>query len=191
MTQGTRGAARWHRLCAPIALGLLVACASDNGPRGSSERGVEADIEATHNVGPTSADPGALRGSRNLFLPADADKGGEQGRVPSPVQAAPGQPSAGIGGLVQDATARGDARTGRSFALDNCRPCHVVAPTSSSSVRFANAPEFRAIANRANTTQLGLTVWLTNPHPTMPTLVLSPQEARDVIAYILSLRDKQ
>jgi mono/diheme cytochrome c family protein len=177
-------------LVVPVALGLLVACASDDGFRGSSERSLEADIDATRNVGPTSADPGALRGSRNPFLPADTDKGSVQGQIPAPVRAAPGPSSAGISGLAQDPAARGDAQAGRAFALENCRPCHVVAPTSASAVRFANAPEFRAIANDARTTQLGLTVWLTNPHPTMPTLVLSPQETRDVIAYILSLRNK-
>jgi hypothetical protein len=42
-----------------------------------------------------------------------------------------------------------------------------------------------------STTHLSLIVWLTNPHPTMPSLVLSPQEAADVIAYIQSLRDSR
>jgi hypothetical protein len=35
-----------------------------------------------------------------------------------------------------------------------------------------------------------LNIWLTNPHLTMPNLVLYPQEAADVIAYILSLREQ-
>jgi hypothetical protein len=38
--------------------------------------------------------------------------------------------------------------------------------------------------------QIRLNIWLTNPHPTMPKLVLYPQEAADVIAYILSLRER-
>jgi hypothetical protein len=59
---------------------------------------------------------------------------------------------------------------------------------SKSPIRFANAPDFPAIANKPGTTAMGLNIWLTNPHPTMPTLVLYPQEAADVIAYILSLR---
>ena len=37
---------------------------------------------------------------------------------------------------------------------------------------------------------VGLNIWLTNPHPTMPKLVLYPQEAAAVIAYILSLREQ-
>ena len=93
--------------------------------------------------------------------------------------------------MGEASTGVGDPRIGRSFALDNCRPCHVVAPDQTSAIRFANAPTFRAIANAASTSQFGLNVWLTNPHPTMPTLVLSPDESANVIAYILSLRDRR
>lgn len=179
----------WHWVLAPITICLLAACASDDGRRTASSPNVETDIDATRNTGPTSADPGALRGSRNPFLSTDANTAEEQAPTTPVVRAGPGPPTIGIGAVTQDTTAPGTARAGLAFALDNCRPCHVVAPTSAA-VRFANAPEFMAIANDARTTPLGLTVWLTNPHPTMPTLVLSPQEARDVIAYILSLREK-
>jgi hypothetical protein len=47
------------------------------------------------------------------------------------------------------------------------------------------------IANAPRTTAIGLNIWLTNPHPTMPKLVLDPQEAADVIAFILSLREQR
>jgi len=89
---------------------------------------------------------------------------------------------------VANVSADGNARHGRDFAFDNCRPCHVVAFDQKSPTRFSDAPDFMRIANNAATTNLSLAVWLTNPHPTMPSLVLSPQEAGDVIAYILSLR---
>ena len=82
----------------------------------------------------------------------------------------------------------GRVSVGRSFALANCRPCHIVAPGQGSAVRFANAPDFHAIAANPRTTDLSLNVWLRNPHPTMPTLVLTRQEATDVIAYIRRLR---
>ena len=39
-------------------------------------------------------------------------------------------------------------------------------------------------------TPIRLNIWLTNPHLTMPNLVLYPQEAADVIAYIFSLREQ-
>ena len=85
----------------------------------------------------------------------------------------------------------GNPPAGHDFALGTCTPCHVVAPDQKSPVRFADAPDFRAIARAPGTTQIGLNIWLTNPHPTMPKLVLDPQEAADVIAYILSLRDQR
>jgi hypothetical protein len=65
-----------------------------------------------------------------------------------------------------------------------------VTPSQSPGIRFANAPDFHAIANMSSTTPFGLMVWLTNPHPSMPSLVLTRQESTDVIAYILSLRDR-
>lgn len=97
----------------------------------------------------------------------------------------------GIGGIARDASVQGDPRAGHDFAIDNCRPCHVVAADTKSALRFSNAPDFHTIANIRTTTPFSLTVWLTNPHPTMPSLVLTPQEADNVIAYILSLRDKR
>jgi len=106
----------------------------------------------------------------------------------SVVVSADARPSMGIAGLAQSSADSGNAARGRDFAFDNCRPCHVVAPNQTSTTRFSNAPDFRAIANAPTTTPLSLIVWLTNPHPTMPSLVLSPQEAADVIAYIQSLR---
>ena len=36
-----------------------------------------------------------------------------------------------------------------------------------------------------------LYVWMTSSHPTMPDIVLSPEELRNVAAYILSLQDEQ
>lgn len=100
------------------------------------------------------------------------------------------RPSMGIAGLAQPSPDSGNAARGRDFAFDNCRPCHVVAPNQTSAKRFSNAPDFHSVANAPTTTPLSLIVWLTNPHPTMPSLVLSPQEAADVIAYIQSLRNK-
>ena len=109
---------------------------------------------------------------------------------PPVVAATDAPPIIGLAGISQAQTNPGNASRGRDFAFDNCRPCHVVAPNQPSTTRFSNAPDFRAIANMPTTTSLSLVVWLTNPHPTMPSLVLSAQEAADVIAYIQSLRDR-
>jgi len=84
----------------------------------------------------------------------------------------------------------GHPAAGRSFALQVCTPCHLVAADQISPKRFITAPDFPAIANTLAMTELALHVFLSNPHPTMPNLVLTPQEQDDVIAYIVSLRRK-
>lgn len=126
--------------------------------------------------------------SRAVFAPAPAPRA-PQPSPATPVAAAPQTPSRlGIAGIAQIADAEGDVRRGRDFAFDNCRPCHVVGPDQHSATRFSDAPSFPAVANMPSMTPASLIVWLTNPHPTMPSLVLSPQEVSDVIAYIESLR---
>ena len=91
---------------------------------------------------------------------------------------------------AQETPAGGDPQAGRAFALEVCAACHVVSSRQLAPARFAVAPSFHAIANTAGMTALALKVFLTTPHKTMPNLILHADEAADVIAYILSLRDK-
>lgn len=84
----------------------------------------------------------------------------------------------------------GDPATGKAFALEVCTPCHVVTPDQISPPRFAVAPDFQAVANTSAITDMALHAFLTSPHPTMPYLILSAEEERNVIAYILSLRKR-
>lgn len=91
---------------------------------------------------------------------------------------------------AQDNLSGGDLAAGRAFALKTCTPCHLVSPDQLSPRRAATAPTFQAIANTRGMTASALHAFLATPHPTMPNLILAPQEARDVIAYIVSLRDR-
>ena len=167
-----------------LALALLAGCnARDADMSGSPGRGLEQDIAATRYGEPDSARPGAVR---SVFEPLGAPSVEESKLAEKPE--APSAPTMGIAGLASGEAGSGNPAAGRRFAFDNCRPCHVVAPDQSSAVRFANAPDFRAIANAPGATGVRLMLWLTNPHPTMPTLILTPQEARDVIAYLQNLR---
>lgn len=84
----------------------------------------------------------------------------------------------------------GNPASGRAFAQQTCTPCHVVSPSQSSPGRSSRAPSFQAIANAPGMTASSLRAFLATPHPTMPNLILSRQETVDVIAYILSLREK-
>lgn len=84
--------------------------------------------------------------------------------------------------------AGGDPRQGRAFALEVCTPCHVVSKDQLSPPRFSDAPAFAAIANAPGMTAMSLAAFLGSPHPSMPNLILSADEQRDVIRYILSLQ---
>jgi mono/diheme cytochrome c family protein len=82
----------------------------------------------------------------------------------------------------------GDASRGLDFALRACAECHGVRVGETTSPR-AESPPFGSIAKTKGMTGLALKVWLQTPHPSMPNLILSPDDRDDVIAYILSLRD--
>ena len=81
-----------------------------------------------------------------------------------------------------------DVAAGHAFARRVCRPCHVVDPGQPKPRLLTIGPSFVDVANTSGMTKTALYVWLQSPHPTMPNLILSAQEAADVIAYIRSLR---
>jgi mono/diheme cytochrome c family protein len=91
---------------------------------------------------------------------------------------------------LSDAELVGDPAAGHAVAADICSECHSVEGRAPSPVE--DAPTFRELAGQAGITATALQVWLTTFHPdrTMPAIVLSDAERRDVIAYILSLRDR-
>ena len=95
-----------------------------------------------------------------------------------------------FGGTQALAQPMGDPAAGRAFALEVCTPCHVVAPDQVSPRRLAVAADFHTIANTSGMTEMALHAFLSTPHPTMPNLILSPEEDRDVVAYIHSLMDR-
>lgn len=82
-----------------------------------------------------------------------------------------------------------DGNVGRGLvvAQRECATCHGVTGAQGFSP-VAKATPFIQIANTPGMTGMALNVWLTNPHPSMPNLVLAPRERADVIAYILSLK---
>ena len=82
----------------------------------------------------------------------------------------------------------GDAKAGRAFAQETCTKCHAIGSDGKAISPNKAAPTFRSVAGMSTTTPLGLRVFLSTPHPTMPNLILSKTEMDNVIAYILSLR---
>jgi mono/diheme cytochrome c family protein len=76
---------------------------------------------------------------------------------------------------------------GLALAKQVCARCHAVEKGASASPA-AGAPSFEDIANTPGMTATALSAALHTSHSTMPNLVLTGDEAGNVIAYILSLK---
>jgi mono/diheme cytochrome c family protein len=86
--------------------------------------------------------------------------------------------------LAQDAD---DIGHGREIAHTICAACHVVARGQLVSPN-SEAPPFPTLAATSGMTTIALTAALLTSHRQMPNIILQPDERRDVIAYILSLK---
>jgi mono/diheme cytochrome c family protein len=84
----------------------------------------------------------------------------------------------------------GDVAAGHAFAREACNSCHIVEADPRSPRLISVGPAFRDIANTPGITAIALRAFLASSHPRMPNFVLTPEETADVIAYILSLRDR-
>ena len=95
-----------------------------------------------------------------------------------------------FGAFVHAASeALADSNSGSEFAQRICAECHAVLPEDTKSPN-AEAPRFKVIADNPFWTRTALIVWFQTPHPKMPNLLLDAEDRENVIAYILSLRDK-
>lgn len=77
--------------------------------------------------------------------------------------------------------------TGRMLAERLCANCHVVSRDATGTA-IAGVPTFPAIAAHPGQTAERLAGIIIVPHPPMPAIQLTRDEARNIIAYILSLR---
>jgi mono/diheme cytochrome c family protein len=92
----------------------------------------------------------------------------------------------------------GDVEAGRHFALFACTGCHQVTPDQPfKPIRegLPRPPDFKDIANRSDVTAAFLqhhleTLPAVPQDAHMPNPMLSSQEIRDVVAFIISLRDR-
>jgi len=92
----------------------------------------------------------------------------------------------------------GNVQAGRAFALLACTGCHVVAPDQPFKPVYKgppNPPDFKDIANLPGVTAQSLrqhleTLPAVPQKGHMPNLELSEDELRDVVAFIISLRDQ-
>jgi mono/diheme cytochrome c family protein len=91
----------------------------------------------------------------------------------------------GHAGLAQEA----DVAAGQAYAEQVCAACHAVLANENMSP-LPQAPTFQSVADTPGMTEVALTVWLQSSHPTMPNIILKPDELRNVVAYIRSLARK-
>jgi len=89
------------------------------------------------------------------------------------------------GALAQEA----DIEAGAAYAERVCAACHAVLANEQISP-LPQAPTFQSVADTPGMTELALTVWLQSSHPTMPNIILKPDDLRNVVAYIRSLERK-
>ena len=80
------------------------------------------------------------------------------------------------------------AQQGLRFARAVCAQCHLVDKVAGRSTNV-DAPTFKAIAKTPGLTSAGLAAMLQTVHRTMPNVVIKGDDAKDIIAYILSLKE--
>ncbi|MGO4672888.1 cytochrome c [Bosea sp. 2YAB26] len=93
-----------------------------------------------------------------------------------------------IGIDVTAAQSIGDAAAGRNLASTWCAACHRI--TGEDRDRARTPPDFGAIADTSQQTELSLRVFLQTPHGQMPRYQFSRSEIDDIISYLLSLRSR-
>ena len=81
----------------------------------------------------------------------------------------------------------GNAAAGFAVARRLCADCHAIQSRQNISPN-PFAPHFEYVANIDGMTAMALTVALQRSHRTMPNLLLTAKETRDVVRYILSLK---
>jgi len=85
-----------------------------------------------------------------------------------------------------DAALAADAAKGKILAERWCASCHVVA--SGQQLGNTQAPPFSEVAKKDRIDAPMVAYYLMTPHPRMPDMNLSRNEAADLAAYIVSLK---
>lgn len=78
--------------------------------------------------------------------------------------------------------------TRQKYAEAVCSECHAALPNDTAS-KVAKATAFETVANSPGMNELAISVWLQTTHPSMPNIVVKPNDISDVAAYIVSLKD--
>lgn len=88
-------------------------------------------------------------------------------------------------------TASSDAvYRGAAVARQVCAQCHDIGDGSKPAI-YSQAPTFKSVLEKPDTTAEGLSQWLKSSHPSMPHYVFTEPEVADIVAYIMSLKTAQ
>ncbi len=79
-----------------------------------------------------------------------------------------------------------NAANGKTLAERWCASCHVVSPVQKQAT--TQAPPFSEVAKKEHMDAPMIALFLLNPHPKMPDMNLTRNEAADLAAYIVSLK---
>jgi len=99
------------------------------------------------------------------------------------------------GGVAMAATdGPGNPAFGRRIADDFCSKCHIVAPEQEPGggdlLGRAKAPDLTQRLRDPGVTELALRTYLQTSHPRMPNIMLKQEETDDLIAYLLTLKER-
>jgi mono/diheme cytochrome c family protein len=84
----------------------------------------------------------------------------------------------------------GDPEAGFVVASEICASCHAIT-REQAMLPVLQGPRFDDVADTPGMTAMALFVWMRTSHPTMPNIILAPEDVRNVVAYILSLKNRQ
>jgi mono/diheme cytochrome c family protein len=84
----------------------------------------------------------------------------------------------------------GDPNAGFVVASEICASCHAIT-RAQSMPPVLEGPRFDDVADTPGMTAIALFAWMRTSHPTMPNIILAPEDLRNVVAYILSLKERQ
>jgi mono/diheme cytochrome c family protein len=80
------------------------------------------------------------------------------------------------------------SQAGHAYAETYCSKCHSLGAGPSP---LPQAPRFKEVAEHPGITAMSLQAFLQSSHPTMPNIILEPEDMSNVIAYILSLKGRE
>ena len=87
--------------------------------------------------------------------------------------------------LAPASASAADPDHGKTLAQRWCVGCHIVGPEQKSAT--TDAPPFVSVARRPDFNESKLAFFLLDPHPKMPDMQLTRDDATDLAAYIASL----